>query len=150
MMRAGGGIGGIGTAGSGAARPARRGSGAGGFRVETGSAAAPATAPTAACGVESLLVLQAAPASMRPEAELSARAEVILDGLGALQRGMLGVEGGAERPALQRIAQDLEGLAGAATDPVLAEMLAAVALRAEIELARRGWTGASGGNDKRA
>lgn len=93
--------------------------------------------------------MQAAGGTARPEAALHARAEVILDGLGALQRSMLGVGPGSDRRTLRRIAEDLEGLAGRTTDPVLAEMLAAVALRAEIELARRGWTDGSVANDKR-
>jgi hypothetical protein len=125
---------------------------AGRFRVEVPAGADQAAQPmaAAAAGVDSLFALQAAaaPSTDLGAGALHARAEVILDGLGALQRGLLGMGGTPDRQQLERLAQDAEGIAGAAADPVLADLLASVALRAEIELARRGWTRRAGGTDR--
>ncbi|WP_458097668.1 flagellar assembly protein FliX [Roseomonas sp. WA12] len=63
-----------------------------------------------------------------------ARAQALLEELAALQAEML--RGGADADRLSRLAQLTEGEAPA--DPVLADALAGIGLRARVELARRG------------
>lgn len=104
------------------------------------------TAGTGAAGLGALLALQgvsaggsaggpAAPAAaaMRDAAALDG-AQSLLDGLRALQRGML--EGTTDPGDLGALADRLATLPQAA-DPELRAAVAAVALRAAIELARR-------------
>ncbi len=101
------------------------------------SAPAPGGAPGATVGAVSLSGLLAL-----HEAELEAprdraarrRGQDILAALAELQRGLLGAETGE---ALTRLTHLVEALPRAA-DPRLEAVLGAVALRARIELARRG------------
>jgi hypothetical protein len=80
------------------------------------------------------------PAPARDEAARQG-AEAMLDELQELQRALLGA---GLAPALERLAARLGALEEAA-DPGLREAVRAVALRAEIELARRGWAGSASG-----
>jgi len=113
-----------------AARPAARGGG--GFRLpaaESGVAAALAgAAPTG------LMALQEADDPAGRDRRGAARARDLLKELSALQAGLL--RDGAGMAGLERLAALAEGEAPA--DPVLADALAGIALRARVELAKRG------------
>lgn len=153
-MRAGSGgqVGGVGgqasAVGAAASRPAARAATArsGGFRVPSPQgSAAPPTAPAATMGADSLLALQEASGGAVPRAAAQehpalSHAEVILDDLSALQLGLLGNGSATDRAAvLQRLAAGRVALGAVRADPALAEILDGLALRAEIELVRRGW-----------
>lgn len=121
----------IGTIGAGAStRRAARG--ASGFTLPAardGAAterAAPVEAPT-------LLALQEQP-SVQPAMQSLRQAESALDELRGLQLELL--RGGTDSVRLARLAT-LAGSAESAGDPVLREAVAAVRLRARVELARR-------------
>lgn len=124
--------------GAGAASRGAKGprAGAGGFSLGT---APDASAPAGAQGVAGpsavgLLALQeTAPAAER-DARARRRGEAILRELAALQLDLL--SGRIDPARLQALAGLAEG--EAAADPVLAESVAAIALRARIELARLG------------
>ncbi len=122
----------------GAAAPvgARRvGPGSGGFAVAGGPAAlsgASAAAPAAA--VDGMLLLQQVEDGPTRDRQARRHGRAMLDGLAALQRALLG---GEDDPgALDRLAALVEHCPQA-DDPALRATLAAVALRASIELARR-------------
>lgn len=125
-----------GVGGGGAIRGGRAGRGAGGFRID---AAAPdaagvgaAEAPAAASAIGLLALQESAPAAER-DARAHRRGEAMLRELAALQRDLLG--GRADPARLRRLADLAAG--EAAADPVLAEAVAAIALRVRVELARR-------------
>ena len=118
-----------------AQEPARRaGRGGAAFRLP-GAPAPDALAEAGAVPASLSLDLQEAAGSPGPpasDAEIADRAEAALDGLGALQLAMLGGSGGRDgRAALARLADLPEP-----SDPLLAEVTAAIRLRARIELAR--------------
>ncbi len=130
-------VGGIGRAGGAAAVPARVAAGPVFAMPQEPSAAAAAATPGAAAAAVSLsglLALQGAGPEAPRDRTARRRGRDILDALAALQRGLLGGDAGG---ALARLASLIEGVPLAA-DPRLAALLAAVALRARIELARRG------------
>lgn len=124
------------------ASPARSGRAAGAqgrFRVPTegGAGAASETRESAAAdGVSiasSLIALQETIEAGERDREAKGRADAILDELSALQRGMLG---GFISPARLASLASLADQPGLAADPRLADLVAAVSLRARIELAR--------------
>jgi hypothetical protein len=133
------GVGGSGPASPlGGARSVRR---AGVFSLpETAAAeeAAPAVetlnaAPAAALG--GMLALQEAGAETVRDRAARRHGLALLAALNALQRALLGGADGAD--SLARLAELAEAVP-AATDPRLAGVLQAIALRARVELARRG------------
>lgn len=149
-MRAGrGGAIGVGAAGGPAGPGPRRVAGRSGFSLGAGAPAAASSTALAAPAPESLLALQAAGAPEPPAAAASVRAaalghaELILEDLAALQHGLLAADPavGGGSAALERLARRVDAAPGDGADPALAELLDAVALRAAIELARRGWRG---------
>jgi len=114
--------------------------GTGGFRVSSGGGdakeAGSASALGAAAAIGLLAVQEQGPAAER-DARGFRRGEAMLEELKALQAELLA--GRADTARLERLASLSEGVKPA--DPGLAEALAAIALRAKIELARRGQTG---------
>ena len=129
------GIGGTARPAAGAAAGTRATSRPGGFRLPGGAAAeageASALAGAAPVG---LMALQEADDPAGRDRRGHARAQEMLQELAALQAEML--RGGADPDRLVRLATLAEGEAPA--DPVLADALAGIALRARVELARRG------------
>jgi hypothetical protein len=125
-----------GLGGGGTIRGGRAPRGPGGFRLPAaaqGSGGAEATEGVAAPSAIGLLALQeTAPAAER-DARAQRRGQAMLDELGALQRDLLA--GRADPARLHRLEALTQG--EAAADPALAEAVAAIALRARIELARR-------------
>jgi len=101
-----------------------------GFRLQPRQAAA-AASPVSSPG--GLLALGATMASPR-DGLARRRGRALLGGLDALQRAMLG--GGDAAAALHGLAGLVEGEDG--DDPDLAEAMRGLALRARIELVRRG------------
>lgn len=131
------------TAGRAAAAPGmRRGAGGDAFQVAPEAAARPATAAAtmrAVGGIDALLVLQAFddPAERRRRAVRSGR--VTLDTLDEIKVALLS---GTLTPAtLRRLKAAAAGLAEASGDGGLDAVLAAIALRAEVELAKLAPTG---------
>jgi len=123
-----------------AASPARPTPGAGGFRVPPASGAAlsapaEAAAPATLAG---LLALQEAAAPAPRDRAARRHGQVLLGGLAALQRALLGAGGAGA--ALDHLAT-LLAAAPPAEDPGLAALLDAIALRCRIELARHGGGG---------
>jgi len=115
------------------ARAGRAARGAG-FRMPPGEQAAAEAAGAAPVGGVSLLAAQEAGAAAERDSRGRRRAARMLDELQRLQAEMLA--GRADAAALSRLAALAEG--EPPDDPALAEILAAVSLRARIELARRG------------
>ncbi len=125
--------------GPGAAAPAGKvRAGKGGFSLGGAGAAGAAaeaqhSAAVAAPGL-GLLALQSGQGDRERDGEARRRADSLLEDLAGLQREMLG---GTPDPArLARLAALAQGEAGA--DPALREVVEAIALRAAVELARRG------------
>jgi hypothetical protein len=120
----------------GAAAPRRAVRAAGGFGLPgTGSAAAAAT--SSAGDVAALLALQEGERTrdLEPPAERARRrARAALDELRGLQLELL--RGGADPARLERLAELAEAEETLA-DPALREVVAGVALRVRVELARR-------------
>jgi hypothetical protein len=111
-----------------------RGARGAGFRLQAADSAAPEAASAAPLGGVTLLGVQEAGAAAERDSRGRKRASQMLDELARLQADLLA--GRADAVALERLARLAEGEAPA--DPALAEILAAVSLRARIELARRG------------
>jgi hypothetical protein len=109
------------------------------FRLpETASEASEAAAPPGEATAVSLGTLLAAEALDREAVHDRAarrQGQAVLAGLTALQRALL--EGGDPAVALERLAGLVANLPQA-TDPCLAALLEAIALRARVELARVG------------
>jgi len=129
-----------GSAGGPAGAIARPIPGAGGFRVPPApgaalSAPAEAAAPATLAG---LLALQEAAAPAPRDRAARRHGQVLLGGLAALQRALLGAGGAGA--ALDHLAT-LLAAAPPAEDPGLAALLDAIALRCRIELARHGGGG---------
>lgn len=122
-----------------AARPGRTAGAQGRFRVPTdgGTGAAAETRESAAVdGVSiaaSLIALQETIEAGERDREARGRADAMLDELAALQHAMLG---GVISPARLASLASLSDQPGLAADPRLAELVAAVSLRARVELAR--------------
>ncbi|WP_135470122.1 flagellar assembly protein FliX [Crenalkalicoccus roseus] len=132
---------GIGSVGAPTGPAARRGGrlGARGFGVAAEGAPA-AQAAYGATGVAALsgaglLALQAMEDPAARDAAARRRAEAMLDELRDLQLGLL--DGAAEMGRLRRLAALRVGEDGA--DPALREVVQGIALRAAVELARRGF-----------
>lgn len=121
------------------ARPGRAAGAQGRFRVPTdgsANAASETRESAAADGVSiaaSLIALQETIESGERDREAKGRADAMLEELAALQRAMLG---GAISPARLASLAALSDQAGLAADPRLADLVAAVSLRAKVELAR--------------
>lgn len=109
------------------------------FMLSTSTEAARDVAPAAAATpiAAALLGLQEEAGAEARNIAARRRAEAMLRELAALQRGVLG--GVADRAGLDRLARLGEG--AEAADPALRELVRAIALRAAVELARRGWNG---------
>jgi len=126
-----------GIAGGTATRPGRgvRSTG-GGFRLPAAAerpetAAAEATAAPSAAG---LLALQETIPPAERDARARRRGQAMLEALAAIQVDLLA--GRVDPARLEALARLTEG--EAAADPALAEAVAAITLRARVELARRG------------
>ncbi|WP_291295536.1 flagellar assembly protein FliX [Elioraea sp.] len=121
------------------ARPGRTPGAQGRFRVPTdgsASAASETRESAAADGVSiaaSLIALQETIEAGERDREARGRADAMLEQLAALQHAMLG---GAISPARLASLASLSDQPRLAADPHLAELVAAVSLRAKIELAR--------------
>jgi len=119
---------------AGRGRAPARGS-AGGFSLggalAGGATAAQAAAPAAATGL--LALQETAPAAER-DARARKRGEALLRSLSDLQLGLL--DGSADPARLRALAALVPG--EDAADPALAAALAAIRLRARVELARHG------------
>ena len=119
------------------AAPAGRpvGRGGSGFRLPPGvTPEAAELAGAAGAAPVGLMTLQEADEAAARDRRGAARARHLLKALAALQAGML--RGEADPQALEQLASLAEGESPA--DPVLADALAGIALRARVELARRG------------
>jgi Class II flagellar assembly regulator len=122
------------------ARPAMR---AGGsttalFRLPTDGAAATAHTAMASslAGLDSLFSVQQAGDSLARRQRKLSRGHRLLDDLEALKLETLGA--GASLATLQRLKGSLASARDHAADPELDDLLAAVELRAAVELAKRG------------
>ncbi len=116
-----------------AARPAQR-KGAAGFQVPEEAHGAAGAAPVAMMSLESMLSLQ----EVDPPAERDRRAkrqgQALLDALARLQASLLGgSEGTHGLEDLANLARDVP----VAADPGLRGAVAAIVLRAHVEIARR-------------
>ena len=114
--------------------PSKDRTGTGGFAVAAGSPAATA-ALSAAAPLDGLLLLQEADNAPARDRRARKHGRAVLDALARLQLALLG--GDPDSAALRTLAALLEQ-APAADDPALRTMLGAIALRAEVELARAG------------
>jgi hypothetical protein len=110
--------------------------GPGGFRVSSHEGAAPqatgAATVVAPLGL-GLLAIQGGGDERERNERAAARAESLLEEIAGLQRELLG--GAPDPMRLQRLAALQQGESGA--DPALQEVVAAISLRAQVELARR-------------
>jgi len=142
-------VGGISRAGGGAATRARAMPGPA-FAMPpappTRAAGGAPGAGVAAVSLPGLLALQEAGVEAPGDRAARRRGRDILAALAALQRGLLDGDSGEALPALARLARDLPP----AADPGLDAVLRAVALRARVELARRGLDTAPGRGAERA
>lgn len=108
---------------------------AGGFSLGSASAGAAAAAQGAApAQAVGLLALQEGAPVAERDARARRRGEAMLKSLADLQLGLLG--GGVDAARLRALAALMPG--EEAADPALAEAIAAIRLRARVELARRG------------
>lgn len=108
----------------------------GGFRLGRaggGTQAAPAQGVAAPQGASLLALQESAPAAER-DARARRRGQALIEELTALQAGLLA--GRIEPGRLRALARLSAG--EAAADPALAAILAAISLRARVELARLG------------
>ncbi len=132
MMRGAGRIGG----GAAITGRAQGRAGPGGFSVTVGEGAATRAATAAAPVVPlgfGLLALQGGGEEQDRDEQATRRAESLLEEIAGLQRELLGATPDPAR--LARLAALQQGEAGA--DPRLREVVAAISLRAQVELARR-------------
>jgi len=114
--------------------PARAVAGGAGFRLPPERTEALPAAPAAAeVTLGGILALQEAESLALRDREARRRGQEMLAALTRLQRALL--EGHRDLPGLRRLAALAEDIPPAA-DPDLAQALAAVALRARVELAR--------------
>ncbi len=130
------GVSGVGRMTAGGAGRARTGPAAGGFSLASvAPSAAGAAAPAAAVALGSMLALQEAGGEPVRDRAARRHGHAMLQLLAALQRAMLG-GGSGDDTELGRLAA-LSADIPAASDPGLRQAVAAIALRASIELARR-------------
>ena len=126
-----------GVAGGGATGPGRGvRPGAGGFRLGGAAPSASVAAAQGVAGVQALGLLgiqETAPAAER-DARARRRGQALLEELSALQAGLLA--GRADPARLRALAALTRG--ETAADPALAAAVAAISLRARVELARLG------------
>ncbi|WP_426957093.1 flagellar assembly protein FliX [Muricoccus radiodurans] len=121
----------------GPAAPARRARGAAGaFRLPDGTAEAAATGAAGPLTPVGVLAVQEADDPGSRDRRGAARAAAMLADLNALQVELL--DGRPDPACLERLARLTEG--ERPSDPALADALDAIALRAKVELARRGLT----------
>lgn len=116
----------------GPSRPARRNASPSAFSMPGGEGVA-AGEVTQARPPEAIGAAAAREDGAARDAEAERRAVAMLDALARLQLARL--DGQADAAALERLAVEAEGEAGA--DPALAAVMAGIALRARVELARR-------------
>jgi hypothetical protein len=113
--------------------PARAGST--GFSVETPAPRASAAPPASGVlALEGMLALQETGAEIVRDREARRHGQALLKGLAALQHALLA--GGDQGAALETLAA-LAGTCPEAVHPGLAGVVQALALRAQVELARR-------------
>lgn len=132
------GIRGLGATAGTAAPTARKAAGGARFALpEETAASGPGTVLAAAplSGLEAMLALQEAEASGARDREARHHGQELLRELARLQRALLA--GGTDDALLGRLAS-LAETAPEAADPALRAMVAAVVLRAKVELARQG------------
>ncbi|MBN9562574.1 MAG: hypothetical protein J0H14_17880 [Alphaproteobacteria bacterium] len=123
------------TTGAGASR-IRTTPAAGGFSLAAGAASqAGAAAGAVPVSLGAMLALQEAGAEPARDRAARRHGQAMLQLLAALQRAMLAGEGGGEAE-LTRLAS-LATEVPLASDPALRQAVAAIALRASVELARR-------------
>lgn len=119
---------------AGTLRPAQRKAGTGGFQVpEEPPGVGDSAAARGAAAVEAAGARDDGRRDRERDRQAERRADSALDALATLQLALL--DGTADTAALQDLARLAEGEAGA--DPALAQVMAAIALRARVELARR-------------
>ncbi|MGE0751038.1 MAG: flagellar assembly protein FliX [Variibacter sp.] len=119
------------------ASAARRPSGGETFQVAAEAEARPAAAtPTlrAVGGIDALLVLQSIEDPAERRRRSVRRGSVVLDALDALKVSLLA--GDLDPAALRRLKASASGLSEGSGEPGLDEVLAAIELRAEVELAK--------------
>jgi hypothetical protein len=117
---------------AGANAPRRAARASGGFRLPETEAAATAAVP-AGEGLAALLAMQESGGVAEAEQRARRRGQRVLDALRDLQLGML--RGGVDQARLEALAA-LAETAGEIADPALRAVLAEIALRARVELAR--------------
>ncbi|MBP0492750.1 flagellar assembly protein FliX [Pararoseomonas indoligenes] len=130
------GIGGVGWA-AGSQRPRAAARAGGAFRLPDAALSASEareSGPTASVAAVGFLVVQATDEAAERDRRGAARARDLLKELSAMQAGLL--RGVADPDGLARLAALAEG--ESPDDPMLADALAGIALRARVELARRG------------
>ncbi len=130
------GVSGVGRATAGGAGRARTAQAAGGFSLGTGAASGAGEAAAAVpVSLGSMLALQEAGAEPVRDRAARRHGHAMLQLLAALQRAMLG-GGSGDEAELGRLAA-LSAEIPPTSDPGLRQAVAAIALRAAIELARR-------------
>ena len=118
--------------------PARRGA-SGAFSLDAASAARPTAAPTgirSIGGIDTLLALQGVEQPSERRKKAVKRGRGALDALDALKLGLL--SGTLDTGALARLKSAGAGLAEPTGDPGLDTVMAEIALRVEVELAKTG------------
>jgi len=104
----------------------------GGFRLPKAEASGTAgMAAVQEVGMEGMLALQELPGEAVGDREARRRGQDLLEALAAIQRGLLGM-GEGDPARLARLAEAVP----TAGDPALREAVAAIVLRARIEVAR--------------
>ncbi len=106
-----------------------------GFRLPDASAAVPATSVSGPAGLDGMLAVQEREADAARDRGARRHGQSLLRELAALQRALLG--GTGEAACLQRLAALGRATADAA-DPGLAAIVRSLAVRAAVEIARRG------------
>lgn len=130
------GVSGVGRTTAGGASRIRTAPAAGGFSLAAGAASqAGAAAGAAPVSLGAMLALQEAGAAPVRDRAARRHGQAMLQLLAALQRAMLQGAGGDEAE-LTRLAS-LSAEVPLASDPALRQAVAAIALRASVELARR-------------
>jgi len=100
------------------------------------TAAAQAESASGAGSVAALLAVQAAGDALEGRRQAFDRAENLLKQLDALRLALL--DGRMDNAALKRIADEISNQPMPTDDPMLAELVAEIELRAQVELAKRG------------
>ncbi len=104
--------------------------------LDQSSGTTPTEIATGPGGVATLLAAQAAGDALEGRRRARERAENLLDRLDAVRVALL--EGRMDNDALTRLAAEMERRLATVDDPALAEVIAQVELRAQVELAKRG------------